>query len=83
MASTTEHFDRTDRVKRGFDEGLGRRPRPPQRRRLGRFSDGLARLVRRWRRPRFSRGLERRPDARDKKIERRFSEGMERGSAQR
>jgi hypothetical protein len=83
MASTSEHTTATDQAKRGFDEGLGRRPRPPQRRRLGRFSDGLARLVGRWRRPRFSRGLERRPDAREKEVERRFSEGMERGSPER
>ncbi len=64
-----------------FAEGMHRRPWRRQLR--GRFSQGLARRLARWRLPRFSRGMERRPEAPGQKEGGRFSEGMEQTSPRR
>ena len=66
----------------GFDERLGRRPRPPAERRVGSFEDGVAEEPDgKRRRRRFSEGLERESGAEDKSVERRFSEGLERDAS--
>jgi hypothetical protein len=68
-----------EQPRNGFDEGQGRRPRPPAERRVGSFGDGLAEdgPPKRERR-RFSEGLEQEPAAAgDKDVERRFGEGLE------
>lgn len=79
MRDEDEHPAAPEQVEHGFDEGVGKRPRPPSKRRVGRFSEGIehdpdAPL----RRPRFSEGIEQRPDTPNKTTERRFSEGAER-----
>jgi hypothetical protein len=61
----------------GFAEGMHRRPW--RRHRRGRFSQGLAQRLARWRLPRFSRGMERRPKATGHEEGGRFSEGVEQG----
>ena len=68
-----------EQTQHGFDEGLGRRPRPAAQRRVGSFGDGLADESPRDRAGgRFSEGLESEPAADDERVERRFSEGLER-----
>jgi hypothetical protein len=79
MREEHEHPAAPEQVEHGFDEGVGRRPRPPKQRRVGRFSDGIecdpdAQLNR----GRFSTGAEQHPDDRRNAEERRFSEGVER-----
>jgi hypothetical protein len=81
MTASNENCATPDETAPDFAEGMHRRP---WRRHLrGRFSQGLARRLARWRLPRFSRGMERRPEAPRQKEGGRFSEGMERTSAQR
>jgi hypothetical protein len=67
-----------EQTEHGFDEGVGRRPRSPAQRRVGRFSDGIARDDRERKRRRFSEGVEQSPDAPGNVAERRFSQGIER-----
>jgi hypothetical protein len=71
-----------EKTEHNFDEGIGRRPIPPWRRRIGRYGRGLARFATKWRPPRFSRGLEQRPETPSKRAKRRFSQGMEQSSHQ-
>jgi len=67
-----------EQVDHGFDEGVGRRPRPPKQRRVGRFSDGIeSEPDTPLRRGRFSTGVEQHPEPAEV-TERRFSEGAER-----
>ena len=79
MRCESEHPAAPEQVEHGFDEGVGRRPRPAQQRRVGRFSDGIERRpeARRTRR-RFSEGIEADPEAPGNAVERRFSEGLDR-----
>jgi hypothetical protein len=57
MKPEREHPAAPEQVEHGFDEGVGRRPRPPDQRRVGRFSDGIeARTQEELRRRRFTRG---------------------------
>ena len=82
MRPENEHPAAPEQIEHGFDEGVGRRPRPPEQRRVGRFSDGIEterqdRLERR----RFSEGVERSPETPQKMTERRFSEGLDRSPA--
>ena len=67
-----------EQTEHGFDEGAGRRPRPPSQRCVGRFSNGIAAEDSDRERRRFSEGIEQSPDAPDNATERRFSEGIER-----
>ena len=69
-----------EQTEHGFDEGAGRRPRPPSQRRVGRFSNGIAAEDSERERRRFSEGIEQSPEVPDNTAERRFSEGIERGS---
>ncbi len=72
-----EHPAIPEQVDHGFDEGVGRRPRAPRQRRVGRFSEGIERdRVSPLRRGRFSDGAERTEEL--DPTERRFSEGVER-----
>jgi hypothetical protein len=72
-----EHPAIPDQVDHGFDEGVGRRPRPPKQRRVGRFSEGIEHdRDSPLRRGRFSDGAEHAEDT--EPTERRFSEGVER-----
>jgi hypothetical protein len=73
-----EHPAAPEQTEHGFDEGVGRRPRSPQQRRVGRFSKGIesdpdAPLER----GRFSTGAERHPGDAANATERRYSEGVE------
>jgi hypothetical protein len=79
MCYETEHPAAPEQVEHGFDEGVGRQPRPARQRRVGRFSEGVESRpeVGRTRR-RFSEGIEERPESPDKTVERRFSEGLDR-----
>jgi len=43
MRAENEHVAAPEQVDHGFDEGVGRRPGLPEPRRVGRFSEGLAR----------------------------------------
>lgn len=71
-----EHPAAPEQVEHGFDEGVGRRPRPSKQRRVGRFSEGLERdATSPLRRGRFSNGIEQVPET--ETTERRFSEGAE------
>jgi len=75
-----DHPAAPEQIEHGFDESVGRRPRPPKQRRVGRFSEGIesdpdAPLER----GRFSTGAEQRPGDATNATERRFSEGVERG----
>ena len=68
-----------EQVERGFDEGVGSRPRRPAQRRVGRFSEGIESAPdAERRRGRFSNGVEQQPDDPEHAVERRFSEGIER-----
>ena len=79
MEREPEHPAAPEQVEHGFDEGVGRRPRRPDRRRVGRFSEGIeSRPDAERRRGRFSNGIEQRPDDPEHAVERRFSEGIER-----
>jgi hypothetical protein len=81
MAASNEDPATPDQTEQGFAEGMRRRP---PRRRLGRFSEGLARRFSRLRRSgRFSRGMERRPEAPGQDAGGRFSEGVEQDSLKR
>jgi hypothetical protein len=76
MKPEREHVAAPEQTEHGFDEGLGRRPRTPDQRRVGRFSDGIeARTQEELRRRRFSEGVERFPESPENAAERRFSEG--------
>jgi hypothetical protein len=71
-----EHVAAPEQIDHGFDEGVGRRPRPPEQRRVGRFSEGIERDTDSpLRRGRFSDGAEHAEDPEPK--ERRFSEGID------
>jgi hypothetical protein len=75
-----EHPATPEQVEHGFDEGAGRRPRPPKQRRVGQFSEGVESDPEATQeRGRFSTGAEERPDDAENATERRFSEGVERG----
>src|SRR5918992_3618836 len=78
MRYETEHPAAPEQVEHGFDQGVGRRPRPAHQRRVGRFSDGIDRRpeAKRTRR-RFSEGTEAYPEAPVNAVERRFSEGLD------
>jgi hypothetical protein len=79
MRAENEHVAAPEQVDHGFDEGVGRRPRLPEQRRVGRFSDGIDTEERlRLQRRRFSEGVEQLPDTPPKSVERRFSEGLAR-----
>ena len=79
MRNEHEHPAAPEQVGRGFDEGVGRRPRPAQQRRVGRFSDGIETVhPDRLERRRFSEDIEQRPAAPSDTAERRFSEGVDR-----
>jgi hypothetical protein len=82
MPASKETPATPDQTEPDFAKGMHRRPWW-RRQRRGRFSQGLARRVTRWRLPRFSRGLERRPEAPGQEDGGSFSEGMEQGSAKR
>lgn len=74
-----EHPAAPEQVEHGFDEGLGRRPRPKKQRRVGRFSEGVEHDPdSALERGRFSEGVEQHPDDDANAAERRFSEGTER-----
>jgi hypothetical protein len=74
-----EHPAAPEQIEHGFDEGVGRRPRPPKQRRVGSFGDGIEREADSARvRGRFSEGAEQHPDDEANATERRFSEGAER-----
>jgi hypothetical protein len=74
-----EHPAAPEQVEHGFDEGVGRRPRSREQRRIGRFSDGVERSPEDAKpRGRFSEGVEERPEKPANAAERRFSEGLER-----
>jgi hypothetical protein len=78
MQREPEHPAAPEQVEHGFDEGIGRRPRPARQRRVGRFSDGIAsRPDENRTRRRFSEGVEKRPDSPENAVERRFSEGVD------
>ena len=75
----TAHPAAPEQVEHGFDEGLGRRPRPARQRRVGRFSEGIESRPEEGRiRRRFSEGIEARPESPENAVERRFSEGLDR-----
>jgi hypothetical protein len=75
----TQHPAAPEQVEHGFDEGVGRRPRPAPQRRVGRFSNGIDRWPEEnWIRRRFSQGIEAHPTSPDNAVERRFSEGLDR-----
>jgi hypothetical protein len=79
MRPEREHPAAPEQVEHGFDEGRGRRPRPSDQRRVGRFSDGIeARTQEELRRRRFSEGVEQFPESPENAVERRFSQGYER-----
>ena len=79
MERESEHPAAPEQVERGFDEGVGRRPRRRDERRVGRFSEGIESITDAdRRRGRFSDGAEREPDDPEHAVERRFSEGIER-----
>jgi hypothetical protein len=79
MRNEREHPAAPEQLDHGFDEGVGRRPRPPGQRRVGRFSNGIERRPEENRtRRRFSEGIEANPGSPDNAVERRFSEGVER-----
>jgi hypothetical protein len=79
MTPDREHPAAPEQVEHGFDEGVGRRPRSPAQRRVGRFGDRPDNLTdAKLRRPRFSEGIEQRPGSEENRAERRFSEGNER-----
>jgi len=79
MEREREHPAAPEQVEHGFDEGIGRRPRSPEQRRIGRFSDGIERDPDDPKhRGRFSDGIEAWPDDPANAVERRFSEGLER-----
>lgn len=74
-----EHPAAPEQIEHGFDEGLGQRPRPPRKRRVGRFSEGIESDPDAAReRGRFSKGAEQRPGDAANATQRRFSEGVER-----
>jgi hypothetical protein len=78
MKHEREHPAAPEQIEHGFDEGLGKRPRPRTQRRVGRFSDGIAaRTQEELRRRRFSEGVERFPESPENAAERRFSQGYE------
>lgn len=80
MRYESEHPAAPEQVEHGFDEGVGRRPRPDSQRRVGRFSNGLDRWPEEnWTRRRFSEGVEANPTSPDNAVERRFSEGLDHG----
>jgi hypothetical protein len=79
MEREPEHPAAPEQVEHGFDEGVGRRPRPPEQRRVGRFSQGIeSEPDGPGRRGRFSDGIEQDASDPDHAVERRFSEGIER-----
>jgi hypothetical protein len=45
MTTSAEQPIAREKTEHNFDEGMGQRPVPPWRRRIGRFSNGLARFV--------------------------------------
>jgi len=74
-----EHPAAPEQIEHGFDEGVGRRPRPPKQRRVGQFSEGIeSDPDAAPERGRFSTGAEQGPGDAAKPTERRFSEGVER-----
>lgn len=78
--SENAHPARPEQPGHGYDEGLGRRPRPPAQRRVGSFADGVAEEAPGEReRRRYSEGLEDPEKTPDERVERRFSEGLEHG----
>jgi hypothetical protein len=79
MVYEPEHPAAPEQVDHGFDEGVGRRPRPARQRRVGRFSDGIEKRPQEERTTRrFSEGIEADPESPDNAVERRFSEGLDR-----
>jgi hypothetical protein len=79
MHYETEHPAAPEQIEHGFDEGVGRRPRPARQRRVGRFSEGIESRPEEGRtRRRFSEGIEEHPDSPENRVERRFSEGLDR-----
>ena len=80
MSVESEHPAAPEQVAHGFDEGVGKRPRPPAQRRVGRFGDRReTRTDEELERRRFSEGIEQRPGARENRTERQFSEGYDQG----
>lgn len=78
MEEEHEHVAAPEQVEHGFDEGIGRRPRRPAQRHVGRFSEGIeSKPDAKRRRGRFSDGIEQDPDDPSHSIERRFSQGLE------
>lgn len=78
MSPESEHRAAPEQVEHGFDEGVGKRPRGPAERRIGRFGDRPGTrtdegLVRR----RFSEGVERRPPKPPAGDERDFGQGYQ------
>jgi hypothetical protein len=41
MRDEDEHPAAPEQIEHGFDEGAGKRPGPPSKRRVGRFSEGI------------------------------------------
>lgn len=79
MSPDREHSAAPEQIEHGFDEGLGKRPRPTSQRRVGRYGDRAdTRTEDELERGRFSAGAEASPDARANRTERRFSQGAER-----
>jgi hypothetical protein len=79
MMSQTGHKAAPEQPEHGFDEGVGRRPRPIPQRRIGGFADGLERpqpATDRDRR-RFSEGVELAPDSPANNTEGSFGTGLE------
>jgi hypothetical protein len=78
MTHKREHPAAPEQIEHGFDEGVGRRPRPDEQRRVGRFSDGIeARTREELRRRRFSEGIERFDESRRNDVEGSFGRGYE------
>ena len=79
MRREGEHPAAPEQLDHGFDEGIGRRPRASDQRRVGRFSDGIeGEREKPLKRRRFSEGVELRPESPEDNAERRFSEGYDR-----
>jgi hypothetical protein len=78
MSDQTEYRAAPEQVDHGFDEGVGQRPRPAVKRRVGGFADGIEPPDRSHaKRRRFSEGIEQFPDSPANSIEGRFSTGAE------
>lgn len=79
MDPRQDHPAAPDQPDHGFEEGFLHRPRTPEERRIGRFSDGIETRPADDRRGRFSDGIEKLPDTPEKAAEHRFSHGIEAG----